>query len=178
MKSKIKSLCEISLFVSLMAICAWITIPFAIPFTLQTFAVFLCCLYLGGKKAIISTAVYIFTGIIGVPVFSSFSSGIGAFLGATGGFLLGFMLITVVYYIFTTLFGNRNIIKITGCISGTLICYIFGTVWYILLYSGGDDSLLKSLYACVIPFIIPDALKLFLAYSVYAKITGALSIKK
>ncbi|MBR3994444.1 MAG: biotin transporter BioY [Clostridia bacterium] len=91
MRLKIRALCEISIFVSLMTICAWITIPFAIPFTLQTFAFFLCCLCLGGKKAFVCTAVYIFLGIVGVPVFSSFGAGIGAVFGASGGFLIGLL---------------------------------------------------------------------------------------
>ena len=177
MKLKIRTLCEIPLFVSLMTICAWLSIPSPIPFTLQTFAFFLCCLCLGGKMAFVCTTVYLFLGIVGVPVFSSFGAGIGIVLGTSGGFLVGLLPASLTYYIFTILFGNKDFFKVIGCVAGLFICYIFGAVWYIFIYLSTPTTIFTPVLTCILPFVIPDGVKLFLAYLVYTRIRKTLSIK-
>ena len=67
----------IALLTAVIAVCSWISIPAAVPFTLQTFAVFLTAGLLGGKRGTITVIVYILLGAIGVPVFSGFTGGIG-----------------------------------------------------------------------------------------------------
>ena len=74
---------------ALMAICAWITIPAAVPFTMQTFAVFLTAGLLGGKRGTIVVLVYLLLGAVGLPVFSGFAGGLGYMTGVTGGYLVG-----------------------------------------------------------------------------------------
>ena len=70
-----------SLFSSLIAICAWISIPIGdIAFTLQTFAVFLALGTLGGKWGTVSILIYLALGAVGLPVFSGFQGGIGTLL--------------------------------------------------------------------------------------------------
>lgn len=173
MKNKLATLCEISLFTSLLCVCAWITIPFAIPFTLQTFAVFSVCMVLGAKKAAYCIFAYMALGIFGLPVFSNFGSGIGALFGATGGYILGFIFMTAIYGITLKLFGNGDRAKICGCIAGMLFCYFFGTAWYFVLYSNADNSFFGIFCVCVIPFLIPDAAKLLLAFYVYKRLKKA-----
>ena len=51
-------------------------IPFAVPFTMQTFGAFLTVDVLGGKLVAVSIALYILMGMVGIPVFSGFESGI------------------------------------------------------------------------------------------------------
>ena len=85
-----RNLSRVALFAALMAICSWISIPAPVPFTLQTFAVFLAPGLLGGKMGTIAVGTYLLLGAVGLPVFAGFSGGIGALLGATGGYLLGF----------------------------------------------------------------------------------------
>ena len=81
-----------SLFASLTAVCAWISIPIPpISFTLQTFAVFLTLAVLGGKWGTVSILLYLLLGVVGLPVFAGFRGGISALLDATGGFLWGFL---------------------------------------------------------------------------------------
>ena len=75
----------IALFGVLIGICSWITIPGAVPFTLQTFGVFLTVSVLGGKRGTSAVLLYIFMGLLGIPVFSGFQGGIGVILGPTGG---------------------------------------------------------------------------------------------
>ena len=67
----------VGLFAALIAVCAWITVPGTIPFTLQTMGVFLAVGLLGGKRGTAAVLVYILLGAVGMPVFSGFSGGIG-----------------------------------------------------------------------------------------------------
>jgi len=91
-----KDIVNISLFVTLLSVCAWICIPTAVPFTMQTFAVFLAMLVLGGKKGTIVIGVYLILGIIGVPVFSRGTAGLGILLGNTGGYMFGWIFIGLI----------------------------------------------------------------------------------
>ena len=53
----------------LIAVCSWISIPTAVPFTMQTFAVFFVLLALGGRRGTCSILVYILLGAAGTPAF-------------------------------------------------------------------------------------------------------------
>lgn len=90
-KSKTYDMAYIAIFTVLMAVCSWISIPATVPFTLQTFGVFVAVGVLGGKRGSLAVLIYILLGVIGVPVFAGFSGGIGAILGTTGGYILGFL---------------------------------------------------------------------------------------
>ena len=63
---------QCALAAACIAICSWIAIPMSVPFTLQTFAVFLICIWLGGRSGCISVLLYLLLGAIGLPVFSGF----------------------------------------------------------------------------------------------------------
>ena len=63
----------IAIFAVLMAICSWISIPMSVPFTLQTFGVFLAVGVLGGKRGTLAIVVYVLLGAIGIPVFAGFT---------------------------------------------------------------------------------------------------------
>ena len=178
MKTKIRTICEISMFTALMAVCAWIYVPFAIPFTLQTFALFLCLLLSGGKKSLICTGVYLFIGAVGLPVFSCFGSGFGVLFGAAGGFLWGFPIASALFWMLTALLRATEKTRLLCCFACMASYYLCGTLWYLLLYAGDGITLSSALLTCVIPFIIPDTVKLFLAYIVYARLGKVISIKK
>ena len=74
----------IGIFAALIAVCSWISIPLAVPVTLQTMAVCITAGLLGTKKSVLTVVVYILLGLIGVPVFAGFSSGVGVLFGMTG----------------------------------------------------------------------------------------------
>ena len=80
-RGKTYDMVYIAVFVVVMAICSWISIPATVPFTLQTFGVFLAVGVLGGKRGTLSILVYILLGAVGVPVFAGFSGGIGSQIG-------------------------------------------------------------------------------------------------
>ena len=153
---------------ALIAVCAWITIPFTVPFTMQLFAVFFVLTVLGGRNGTIAIAVYLLLGTIGVPVFSGFKAGFGVLIGMTGGYLVGMLLIGIVYWIVTKLVKATIASELCAFAIGLIMCYIFGTLWFSIL--NGEMRFLSSLAVCVVPFILPDILKLALAYFVGRKL--------
>ena len=152
--------------VALITICSWISIPTTIPFTLQTFAVMLTVLLLGGMRGTIAIIVYILLGAVGVPVFSGFSGGIGKLMGPTGGYIIGFLGTALVMWGFEKFLGKKLWINIAAIVLGLIVCYAFGTMWFIKLYTADDGSkatLAMALSWCVIPYLIPEVIKVVLA---------------
>ena len=165
MKLKTKDLALCALFAALIAVCAWISIPATVPFTLQTFAIFAALGLLGGKRGTVAVAVYLLLGAIGVPVFAGFQGGIGALLGTTGGYLLGFLLTALIVWGMEARFGSKTGVCLLSAVLGMLVCYAFGTAWYRVVYARtkGAIALATALGWCVVPFLIPDAVKIALA---------------
>lgn len=158
-----KSIALIAICVALNAVCSWITVPFfSIPFTLQTFSIFFTLYFLGAKKGTVAIFIYILLGLIGVPVFSGFKSGVPALAGATGGYILGFLASGLCYLIFDR---KNKVLRLTGLVAGLILCYVGGTLWFVFVYgqSGKETSFLTALTLCVFPFIVPDAIKIALA---------------
>lgn len=170
--SKVLDLVYIAIGAALIAICSWISIPTAVPFTLQTFAVFFVLLALGGERGTLATLVYVLLGAVGVPVFAGFSGGIGILLGSTGGYIIGFLFTGLIYILFTKFFKKNIVIKIVALVLGLAVCYAFGTAWFMHVYvqNSGEVGLLTVLGWCVFPFIIPDLLKLALAVVISKRI--------
>lgn len=155
---KVKDLVYIAIFTSIICVMSLISIPTTVPFTLQTLAVFLCMFMLKPIDSLISVLLYIVIGLIGVPVFAGFKSGVGVLAGPTGGYILGFILMTLVPLIIRK--------KIIAAIVGLFICYLFGSIWFLIFNQSNITSLWKVLTICVLPFIIPDGIKMTLAYIV------------
>ena len=153
-------------------ICSWISIPMTVPFTLQTFAIFATLLILGGYRGTIATLVYILMGAIGLPVFSGFSGGVAKILGNTGGYIVGFIFIGLIFTVMTRLFGGKIYVEITALLIGLAVCYAFGTAWFMFVYlrNTGAVGVMTVLSWCVFPFIIPDLLKMVLAFTVSRKV--------
>lgn len=163
--SKTLDMLLISLGAALMAICAWIAIPMTVPITLQTFGVFAVTGLLGLKRGTLSVLVYILLGAAGVPVFSGFKGGIGALLGSTGGYIVGFLLTALMVGWIVKRFGRSAVILSAAMVAGLLACYAFGTAWFMVVYANqtGPIGLATVLSWCVLPFLIPDAIKIALA---------------
>ncbi len=172
----------IAIFVALITVCTWITIPFGIiPFTLQTFAIFVTGGILGAKRGTIAVIVYILIGIIGVPVFSGFSGGIVKFIpntetGMTGGFIIGFVFTTIIIGIFKYLSIEKDTkTKVLyvgiGMVLGDIVCLAFGTVWF-WLFNPMHLGLVATLSACVVPFIIPELVKIIIALLVVTRVNN------
>lgn len=165
------SLCGI--FAAITAVCSWISVPMMVPFTLQTFAVFCTLIILGGRWGTVSIAVYLLIGLAGIPVFSGFSGGFSAFLTPSGGFLIGFLFMGITYWAVTGCLGEKLAVKLAAIVSGLAVCYAFGTAGFMLYFvrSGSPMGLWESLTVCVLPYIIPDGVKLALALTVSGRVT-------
>ena len=157
-----KDMVYIAMFACLMAICAWISIPGQIPFTLQTMGVFLAVGLLGGRRGTLAILVYVLMGAVGLPVFSGFAGGVGKLLGATGGYIVGFLFSALIMWAMEAIPGKKKWVLPVSMVLGLLACYAFGTAWFLVVYtkSKGAISLAAVLGMCVIPYIIPDAIKI------------------
>ena len=171
-RSKTYDIVYIAVFAVIMAICSWISIPAAVPFTLQTFGVFIAVGVLGGKRGSLSVLVFILLGAIGIPVFANFSGGIGVLAGPTGGYIIGFLFSALLMWAMEKLPGKKSVMQIVSMIAGLIVCYAFGTVWFVIVYGrmNGPIGFTAALVSCVVPFIIPDIIKISLAYVLSRKL--------
>ena len=164
-RNKSKDIVYIGIFAALIAVCSWISIPGPVPFTLQTFAVFLTVGLLGGKRGTLAVLVYILLGAVGLPVFSGFSGGLGALVGTTGGYIVGFLFSALLMWAMEAFCGKSRLKLLLSMVLGLLVCYAVGTAWFMAVYlrTTGPVSLMTVLGWCVIPFLIPDAVKILVA---------------
>lgn len=156
----------IAVFTALIAICSWICINIGpVPFTLQTFAIFVIAGLLGTKRGMLTIIIYILLGLAGVPVFAGFSAGPAAVIGPAGGYLFGFIFTALIIGTTMKVFQNRGrtakLVSMGGAmIVGDAVCFAVGTVWFMIVTESG---LIAALLACVTPYIVPDFIKMIIA---------------
>ncbi len=173
-RTKTYDLAVAAIGAALITITSWISLTvLEIPFTLQTFGILLVLFTIGGRRGTVSIAVYLLLGLIGVPVFAGFKGGPAALAGPTGGFLIGFLFSALVYWlidekVFKKLKSSASKRMIFSIIEGVIaevVLYVFGVAWFMIMYTHktGPIGLGAVLMMCVIPFLIPDAVKLIAA---------------
>lgn len=140
-----------------------------VPISLGTLGIYLAVSVLGMKLGTLSVVTYILLGLMGVPVFVSFSAGPGKLFGPTGGYILGYVFLALICGAFVERFLHRPVPCFLGMILGTGICYAFGTVWLMFQM---DLTFLQALLTCVVPYIPGDLAKIVLA------MTGGLQVRK
>ncbi len=165
----IRDLAKVALCAALIAVSAWIVIPFpAIPFTMQIFAIALTLFLLGGKRGTVAILVYLALGAVGMPVYSSFGSGFGVLAGATGGFLWGFIPMGLLFWLMERVAGggHERVPPVWTVLPGLAACYASGTAQFAILAAQNDTGrgIWQILLICVVPYLIPDAVKILLAY--------------
>ncbi|MGN0288293.1 MAG: biotin transporter BioY [Lachnospiraceae bacterium] len=177
-RMKTADMAYIAMFTAIMAVCSWISIPAMVPFTLQTFGVFLAVGVLGGKRGTLSILVYLLLGAVGVPVFAGFSGGPSVLFGNTGGYIIGFLFSALVMWVMEQFLGKKRWVLALSMLLGLLVCYIFGTAWFMFIYgkNTGEIGLMTALGWCVFPYIIPDLLKIALALAICKRLAGAIRI--
>ena len=170
-RSKTYDLVYIAVFAVVMAVCSWISIP-AQGNAVVIYQAAMAVGVLGGKRGTLAVLVYVLLGAVGVPVFAGFSGGIGALLGNAGGYIIGFIFSALVMWAIEHVFGRKPVVQIISMIVGLIVCYAFGTAWFMFAYtrSTGPVGLMAVLGWCVFPFIIPDLIKIALAYVLSGKV--------
>ena len=172
-KSKAYPIVLVGVFVAIISICAWISIPMVpIPITLQILGVFITASILGAKLGTVSIIIYILLGAVGLPVFSNFTGGFGILLSPTGGFIIGFIFTALTIGIITS-FKNSILTNTLAMLLGLLLCYLFGTVWY-CIYANVD--FITAVLICVVPFLIGDAVKIATASILVTKLKKHIKI--
>lgn len=171
-RNKTYDMACIAIFAVLMAVCSWISIPTAVPFTMQTFGLFLTMGVLGGKKGNLSIIVFLLIGAVGIPVFAGFTGGLGIILGTTGGYMVGFVFAGLIMWGMETLLGRKTWVLAAAMVFGMVVYFAFGTAWFMVVYTRtvGAIGLTAVLGWCVIPFVIPDILKMMLALSLSGRL--------
>lgn len=150
----------------LTAVAAQLYIPASpVPFTFQTLSVLLVGATLGSLRGALSMALYAIVGAIGLPVFSEASSGTSVLFGATGGYIIGFIVAAALVGFLAEKNFSSNAIKMAlSYAAGTIVIYALGATWLTYGYLGGVWTGDKGgLMLGVIPFLIWDAVKAVIA---------------
>ena len=136
------------------------------------FAVFLAVGLLGGKRGTLAVTAYVLLGAVGAPVFANFSGGLGILLGQTGGYILGFIGSALVMWAMERFLGGKLWGLGLNMLLGLVVCYAFGTAWFMVVYArdAGAITLGAALTACVVPYILPDLVKIVLALAITARL--------
>ncbi|GFP76163.1 biotin transporter BioY [Clostridium fungisolvens] len=169
-KIKINDMIYAALFATLISVFGYISIPLPfspVPLTGQTLMIMLVGCVLTPLQAGLSLITFIFMGIIGLPVFSGGASGIGVIIGSNGGYLMGFLIGSVVISLIKN--KNSSILSMISAniIGGIVVVYILGVLW--LSYITGM-GVYRAFIVGALPFIIGDLIKAVVAAIVAKRI--------
>jgi len=160
-KMNTRQLTLIGVMTAVTCILGPLSLPIGIvPISLTNLAIYFAVYILGRKRGTLSYIVYLFMGLIGLPVFSGFSGGFSKLFGPTGGYLIGFIFMAFISGIFIDKFSNKIYMCFLGMILGTIVTYMFGTAW--LAYEA-HIPFNVALSAGVLPFIPGDIAKMVIA---------------
>ena len=175
----------IALFAAIICVGCFIRIPLGVvPIVLQNVLCILCAVLLGGIWGGASTALFLLAGLIGLPVYAGGSSGIGVWIGPTGGFLPGYLLGAIVAgfvagkpSVQEEKLSAKVIVRVAlAMLLGLVILYIPGVIHFAHWATGaGKVPADKSAFSytmglCVIPFIPGDLIKYFICLPIALKI--------
>ncbi len=144
-----------AMLTALLCILGPVTLPVGpVPLSVTTAALALIALLLGSGRACLCCGAYLLIGAVGLPVFSGFTGGIGALIGPTGGFLLGYLPMTAVCGLSART--EKRLCQFFALAAGTLLLYLAGTAWYC---GQAGVNVPAAIGTCVLPFLPGDALK-------------------
>ena len=144
-----------------------------IPITLQTFAVCTASGLLGWKRGTACVLVYVLLGAVGIPVFGGMTGGIGVLTGPTGGYIIGFIFTALIAGFAADKFNRKVPALLIGMVLGVLVCYVFGTAWFMFITK---YDLMTSLTYCVFPFLVFDAVKIVLATVIVNRVSSVVKL--
>lgn len=175
-----KDIAYVALGTAIICVLAPLSIPVApVPFSFATLAVFFVSAMLGWKRGVIAVVAYILLGIVGLPVFSNFNSGVGVIAGATGGYIIGYVPCAFLTGLLTDIFRNKKwypVGMVAGMILGLFTCYFLGTAWFVI-FCQGSKTVAQALALCVTPFLLFDGAKMLLAATLTYFLNKVLKIR-
>lgn len=133
-----------------------------VPISLGTLAIYFVVTVLGFKLGTLSVVIYILLGLIGIPIFTGYIGGPARLFGPTGGYIIGYIFLALIYGFFIEKWKGKLFPCILGMLLGTAVLYLFGSLW--LAFQAGY-TLPQAFMAGVIPYIPGDMIKLILALS-------------
>jgi len=180
--NNIQNLTLTALMAAILCIAGPIVIPIGmVPMSFANMAIYLTIILLDKKRATISVAIYLLIGFVGLPVFAGFTGGAGKILGPTGGYLIGYLALsliagTMIEMMYKTkdedktfasssdkvkrMKKNINFKQIWALVIGTLGLYAVGTIWLMLQ---SNLTFITALSVGVLPFIFFDIIKIIAA---------------
>lgn len=173
-KTKTFNMIIIALMAAIMCVAGpnSIAIPISpVPITLTNLVIYFASYVLAPKNCTISYCLYLLLGLVGLPVFSGYSGGLSKLAGPTGGYLIGFVFTAFVCAFFIWKWSSKIYMHVIGMIIGLSLAYIFGTVWFCIVY---ETDFIAALSMCVFPYLIGDAVKIIIAAAAGPVIRGRL----
>lgn len=171
----IKNLVLVALMSALLCILGpmSIIIPMSpVPISLGTLGIYLVVIVLGKKYGTISVLIYILLGLVGLPVFTGFTGGLAKLLGPTGGYIIGYIFLSIIMGFAIDILVNNKYRYMIAIILGTLVLYAFGTTW---LKIEMNITYGEAIFMGVLPFVAGDIVKMIIAMIVGEKIKAALA---
>lgn len=148
----------------LTALCAQIEIPVPgspVPISGQTFAVVLTAAPLGARRGASAQLLYVLLGLIGLPFYSGGDSGTEVLFGATGGYLVGFVLAAWIVGTLAERGQDRRVLRaIAAFILGQGVIFAIGVPWLAVV---ADLGPVDALQAGLFPFVLGGLIKAALA---------------
>lgn len=150
-----------ALFAAIICVISPFKIPIGeVPITLATLAIYVAASVLNWKYGTTAIIIYILIGMVGLPVFSGFLGGVQRLVGPTGGFILGYIPCALVIGLIIDKNERKKWMYPIAMVAGTVVLYACGTAWFMISL---NYTLAAALMACVVPFLIFDAIKIILA---------------
>lgn len=170
-----RSIARCDICITLLAVSAWITVPLGpVPFTMQTFVLALLPQVMRTRDAAFTVVVYLLLGTVGVPVFSGFQGGPGVLLGPTGGYLLGFAAgMPVAGAIMRADVLPRRARGVMAGLVLLAVSYVLGTLQLMHVYAIDAPA---ALAVAVVPFAVPDVVKVAASVGVAERVCRALGV--
>ncbi|TQO21030.1 biotin transport system substrate-specific component [Rhodoglobus vestalii] len=159
---------------------AQLVVPlYPVPITGQTLAVLLVGSTLGATRGMLSMLLYAILGIVGLPVFSEASSGLGVLAGTTGGYIVGFIFAAgLTGWLAQRDWDKKFLGAAISFLAGTGLTFVFGLTWLALVTGGTLEQVLAwGLY----PFIIGGVIKAGIAAAIIPstwKLSAAIASKR
>ena len=166
LNSRVRDVALILIGVAIVAVLAQVYVPIKpVPFTGQTFGVLLVGGALGFRRGALSLALYLVLGAIGLPIFAEARSGVDVVLGASGGYIVGFVIAAAVLGRLAELGWDRQIGgSFAAMLIGTAVIYAVGLPWLAVV---GRLSLQDTIAFGLTPFLAWDTAKLALAAGIF-----------